>query len=118
MAAAGEGGGAPNGFAAVARAGEVVEGQPLAVEAPGGVRLCLVREAATGAVRALRDECTHQAFPLSAGEVLPDGTLMCPWHGARFDCRTGAPLSGPATDAVPVYEVRVVGEDVLVKVTP
>ena len=102
----------PTGFAPVARLAEVPEGQPLAVEGPGGVRLCLVRSA--GTVRALRDECTHQAFPLSAGEVLADGSIMCPWHGARFDCRTGEPLSGPATDAVPVYDVRVEGEDVYV----
>jgi 3-phenylpropionate/trans-cinnamate dioxygenase ferredoxin subunit len=43
---------------------------------------------------------------------------MCPWHGARFDCRTGEPLSGPATDAVPVYEVRVEGEEIYVRTTP
>jgi len=107
---------AGDGFTAMARLDELPEGQPLAVEGPRGERICLVRSGAD--VRALRDECTHQAFPLSAGEVMPDGTIMCPWHGARFDCRTGAPLSGPATDPVPVYEVRVEGEEIYVRTTP
>ena len=94
-----------DGFAPVARAADVPDGAPLGVTAPSGARLCLVRVG--GAVRALADGCTHQEFPLSAGDVRPDGSIECPWHGARFDCRTGAVLAGPACDAVRVYETRV-----------
>ena len=96
---------AVHGFEPVARAAEVLEGAPLGVTAPSGARLCLVR--AGGAIHALADGCTHQEFPLSAGDVAADGTIECPWHGARFDCRTGAVLRGPACDAVKVHEVRV-----------
>ena len=31
---------------------------------------------------------------------------MCQCHGSRFDITTGAVISGPATDALTVYEVQ------------
>ena len=65
-------------------------------------------------MRAVEDSCTHQAFPISAGELLPDGSIECPWHGARFDCMTGEVLQGPATEAIQTYEVQV--EDGIVQV--
>jgi nitrite reductase/ring-hydroxylating ferredoxin subunit len=34
--------------------------------------------------------------------------LECPWHGARFDVRTGGCLAGPATDAIATWPVTVV----------
>jgi len=40
--------------------------------------------------------------------------VTCEWHGAMFDIRTGAARSLPATRPIPVYEVRVEGEQVLV----
>ena len=63
----------------------------------------LVRRGDT--VTALADECPHQAMPLSAGELCPDGTVECPWHGARFDCRSGAVKAGPAEQPVATYRV-------------
>lgn len=85
----------------------------LSVTLTNGDRVCLIRRG--NQVNALRDECTHQAMPLSAGEVLEDGTIECAWHGARFDCATGAVLRGPAEDDVQAYEVSVEGETVVVK---
>ena len=102
-----------DGFEPVARVADVRDGAPLGVSTPGGARICLVRSG--GAIRALADGCTHQEFPLSAGDVLPDGSIQCPWHGARFDCRTGAVLAGPACDPVRVWEVRVEGDAVFVR---
>lgn len=84
----------------------------LGVQLPDGARICIVRFGQT--VAAVQDNCPHQAMPLSAGDVHADGTIECPWHGARFDCRTGAVCQGPATDGLRVYEVRVVGQRVLV----
>jgi 3-phenylpropionate/trans-cinnamate dioxygenase ferredoxin subunit len=91
----------------------IPDGGTLSVVLSSGDRVCLIRR--QNQVSALRDECTHQAMPLSAGEVLPDGTIECAWHGARFDCVTGAVLRGPAEENVQAYEARVVGETVLVK---
>src|SRR3712207_58026 len=102
----------PPDFELVARAGDVVEGIPLGVETSTGQRVCLVN--VRGRIHAVHDGCTHQAFPLSAGDVLPDGTIQCPWHGARFDCRTGAVRNGPAREPVAAYEVRVEDGRVLV----
>lgn len=39
------------------------------------------------------ESCPHQLGPLSAG-VSEDGVVACPWHGYKFDVRTGACLSG------------------------
>jgi nitrite reductase/ring-hydroxylating ferredoxin subunit len=94
------------GFTPVARLDALPPGAVLGVVAPDGRRVCLVNVG--GTVRALRDECTHQAFPMSAGELRPDGTIECAWHGARFDVVTGAPRCGPACDALDVYAARVV----------
>ena len=85
----------------------------LPVTLADGTAVCLVRH--EGAVYALHDRCTHADFSLSAGELLADGTVQCLWHGARFDCRTGAVRQGPATDDVPTFAVRVEGEAVFVE---
>ena len=92
-------------FTDVAGLDEVPEMGVLGVEGPGGQSICLVRF--EGQVSAFADECTHQAFPLSLGEVRADGTLECVWHGARFDCLTGAVRRDPATDDLTRYPVRV-----------
>src|SRR5688572_31680202 len=99
-------------FIEVARLEDVPERGLLGVDGPGGRAICLVRF--QGHVSAFADECTHQAFPLSAGEVHDDGTLECVWHGARFDCLTGDVQQGPATDGLTVYRVRIEGDRVLV----
>ena len=85
----------------------------LSLTLPSGERVCLIRRGME--VSALRDECPHQGMPLSAGEVLPDGTIECSWHGARFDCVTGAVRRGPAEDDVKAFAVRVDGGQVLVE---
>jgi 3-phenylpropionate/trans-cinnamate dioxygenase ferredoxin component len=54
-------------------------------------------------------------MPLSAGEVLDDGTIECPWHGARFDCVTGEVRRGPAEDNVEAFHVVVTDGAVLVE---
>jgi 3-phenylpropionate/trans-cinnamate dioxygenase ferredoxin subunit len=41
--------------------------------------------------------------------------IECPQHGSAFSLESGEPLTLPATQPVPVYEVRVQGDDVLVK---
>jgi 3-phenylpropionate/trans-cinnamate dioxygenase ferredoxin subunit len=64
---------------------------------------------------AIFDECSHAAIPLSEGDV--DGCeIECWLHGSTFDLRTGKPTCLPATEPVPIYPVRVDGDDVLVDV--
>ena len=44
-------------------------------------------------------------------------TIECWLHGSRFDLRTGKPSGLPATRPVPVYPVKIEGDDVLVSLT-
>ena len=37
-----------------------------------------------GALFALRDICPHRGVPLSAGRIMPEGSVECPYHGWRF----------------------------------
>ena len=37
-----------------------------------------------GTAFALRDICPHRGVPLSAGKVMPEGAVECPYHGWRF----------------------------------
>ncbi len=70
-----------------------------------------------GGVYAIEDRCSHQDVPLTEGDVEEfDGapTIECWMHGSCFDLRTGEPTNLPATEPVPVYPVRIEGEDVLV----
>jgi 3-phenylpropionate/trans-cinnamate dioxygenase ferredoxin subunit len=64
---------------------------------------------------AIDDTCTHAGGPLSEGEV-EDGAVVCPWHGARFDLRSGAVLAPPAGSAVRSYPVKIQGREVWVEV--
>ena len=76
-----------------------------------GVAVAVVRTG--GEVFALHDVCSHEEVPLSEGEV--DGyTIECWLHGSCFDLRTGEPTNMPATEPVPVYPVKIQGDDVLV----
>jgi nitrite reductase/ring-hydroxylating ferredoxin subunit/uncharacterized membrane protein len=68
-----------------------------------GVSILLTR--VDGAVVAIGDRCTHRGAPLSDGERAGD-CVVCPWHGSRFDLRTGAVDRGPATRPQPAYEAR------------
>jgi 3-phenylpropionate/trans-cinnamate dioxygenase ferredoxin subunit len=65
---------------------------------------------------AIGDTCSHEDYSLSDGEVLPAACeIECSKHGSMFDLRTGEPCSLPATKPVPVYAVRVEGDDVSVE---
>ena len=44
----------------------------------------LIGRGRDGKVFALRDICPHRGVPLSAGKVLSDNTVECPYHGWRF----------------------------------
>ncbi len=99
-------------FENVASIGDVPHEGTLAVVRSDGRRICLIKS--RGHVSAVRDNCTHQDFEMNLGDVLPDGTIQCAWHGARFDCITGEVRQGPATDPLPVFEIRIDGERIMV----
>jgi 3-phenylpropionate/trans-cinnamate dioxygenase ferredoxin subunit len=78
-------------------------------------RLCVVRIADDWYV--VGDRCSHADYSLAEGEVWADECeIECPKHGSTFSLATGEPQSLPATKPVPVYAVRVEGDDVIVSV--
>ena len=80
-----------------------------------GHRLAVVR-IGDDAWYVIGDRCTHAEASLAGGEIWPDECeIECPKHGSAFSLRTGEPLTLPATQPVPVYEVRVDGGEVYVK---
>ena len=79
----------------------------------GRHRIAVVRIG--GDVYAIGDRCTHANISLAEGDVRSDDrTLECWKHGSEFSLETGEALTLPATKAVPVYEARVDGDDVVV----
>src|SRR5688500_14714503 len=60
------------------------------------------------------DVCTHDGGPLSDGK-LENHAIACPRHGAKFDIRTGKALTMPATVDTAAHEVKVEGDNVLVR---
>src|SRR3954451_4709213 len=100
-------------FVSVAKLSEIADPGKLLVEI--GERLVVLIHAA-GRWYALDDVCTHDGGPLSDGPLDPEqGTIACPRHGAKFDVKTGAALTMPATKATKAHEVKVVGEQILVR---
>ncbi|HVD02674.1 MAG TPA: Rieske 2Fe-2S domain-containing protein [Candidatus Dormibacteraeota bacterium] len=58
-----------------------------------------------GKVCAVAAVCSHAGGPLQEGEVR-GGEVICPWHGSRFDLRSGDVTHGPASVALPTFESR------------
>ena len=99
-------------FVKVARKSGLPENDGTYVEAEGN-RIALFNLG--GEIYALDNDCTHVGGPLSQGRVEGD-QVECPWHGSRFDIRTGEVKMFPAREDVATYEVRVTGDDVEVEV--
>ena len=71
-----------------------------------GVRIAVFNVG--GSYHAIEDVCSHEAEPLSGGEV--EGTeIICPRHGARFCLKTGQALTPPAYEPVRVYATKIEG---------
>ncbi len=70
----------------------------------GGRTVALFRVA--GKIFCLENRCTHLGGPLCKGR-LGGPIVQCPWHGSRFDVRTGAVVGPPARVPVKAYSVTV-----------
>jgi len=82
----------------------------------GQARICVVRIGDD--FYAIGDRCSHADFSLAEGEIWGDDKEIECWkHGSTFSLVTGEPQSLPATVAVPVYRVRVEGDNVIVEVS-
>ena len=64
---------------------------------------------------AIENTCPHAGGPLAEGPLEGD-VVTCPWHGSRFNVKTGAVLKPPATRGVKSFPVRVTGNEVEVQI--
>src|SRR5581483_11720389 len=74
----------------------------------------IVLSMVNGEVYALDAVCSHEGGPLEEGK-LEGYEIECPWHGSRFDVRTGEVRSPPADTPQSVYEVKVENNDILIR---
>ena len=99
-------------FVKAATTTEIEPGQARLVEV-NGKQIALFN--VVGQFFALDNTCTHRSGPLAEGEV-SGNEVTCPWHGAKFDVRTGEVMGPPAQRAVARYGVRVTGTDIEIEV--
>ncbi|NIP85989.1 MAG: Rieske 2Fe-2S domain-containing protein [Planctomycetales bacterium] len=100
-------------FVKVASVAEIPDPGKLAVECDERiVVVCHV----DGQFYCIDDVCTHDGGPLGDGQ-LESCQIICPRHGARFDVRTGKALSMPATHDTRAHEIRIEGDDILVRLS-
>ena len=90
---------------------DVKEGQVIQVIVDGEeVALAKVN----GELLATSDVCSHEYVHLSGGWMEGE-EIECPEHGSRFHMKTGEVANLPATQPIPVYDVKVEGEEVFLK---
>jgi len=99
-------------FQKVAKTSEIIDGEVVPFYVDGvGIAICNINNN----YYAFRDECSHQTFTLSDGDIEGDN-IVCQYHGAEFNIKSGQAMCLPATDPIEVYELKVDGDDILVKV--
>jgi len=58
--------------------------------------------------------CTHYGAPLEEG-VLSGDRIVCPWHHACFNAKTGDLREPPARDALPHFNISVEGDEIFIE---
>ena len=98
-------------FAKVADIKDIQPSQMKELEV-NGEKVCLAN--VEGKYYAIGNVCTHLGGPLAQGK-LEGYEVQCPWHGSRFDIRTGNVVRPPALRSEPAYEIKVEDDNILVK---
>jgi nitrite reductase/ring-hydroxylating ferredoxin subunit len=98
-------------FVKVATAKDIQPSQMKEVEV-NGEKVCLAN--VEGKYYAIGNVCTHLGGPLAQGK-LEGYEVQCPWHGSRFDIRTGKVVRPPAMRPEPTYEIKIENDNILLK---
>jgi len=72
--------------------------------------------AVTDEIHAVGDFCPHQKNVRLSEGFLDGDTIECPMHQSCFNVKTGAVLSPPAREGLPVFKVRIEDGQVLVEI--
>ena len=97
-------------FSKVAQRAEITSAELKLVDVDG---LQIVLTELNGPPIAFANLCTHEECDLAYG-ALDGEEIECDCHGSVFNVVSGEVLQGPATEPLPVFAVRVEGDDVLV----
>jgi nitrite reductase (NADH) small subunit len=98
-------------FITVAKIDEIPPGTCKSVEVHGVLlALCNVG----GTVYALDNTCPHAGGPIGEGILMGD-VVTCPWHGWRFNVRTGERPENPAFKLTRC-EVQIAGTEIQIAV--
>ena len=99
-------------FQKIAKTSEIIDGEVMPFYLNGiGIAICNINNN----YYAFRDECSHETFPLADGDIEGEN-IVCIYHGAEFDVKTGEAVCLPAIEPVEVYELKVEGDDILIKI--
>ena len=98
-------------FVKVAETKDIQPSQMRGVQV-NGENVCIVN--VEGKYYAIGSICTHEGGPLAEG-MLEGYEVECPWHYSRFDVRTGKVTNPPASEPEPAYEIKVDGDNILIK---
>lgn len=98
--------------AIVARVADLQDGEMKEVQV-GETKVLLTR--LKGKFHTVGSVCTHYGGPLAEG-VLSGERVYCPWHQSVFNALSGDLEEPPGFDAVPRFEVRLEGDQVVVAV--
>ena len=99
------------GFVKVAESKDIEPSSMKAVDV-AGEKVCIIN--IEGNYYAIGNVCTDVGGPLDEG-TLEGYEVECPWHGSKFDVRTGEPTKPPARQAVSTYEVKIEDNNILVR---
>lgn len=62
---------------------------------------------------AVEDRCSHQGESLSKGKINYLGEVICPWHGYRFNLKTGRESDERSKD-IGCYPIREDGQGIFI----
>jgi Fe-S cluster biogenesis protein NfuA/nitrite reductase/ring-hydroxylating ferredoxin subunit len=96
-----------------AKLGAVPEGGVLTLALENNRSVLLSRNGAV--VACFENACAHLGMELDMGEI-EDGILTCPYHGFKYDLRSGECLTAPEVQ-LQAHAVRVVGDRVEVRLS-
>lgn len=95
---------------AVAKLSELADGEMKEVSA-GETKILLAR--VRGKCYAVGAHCPHYGAPLVEG-ILSGEHIVCPWHHACFNIKTGDFEEPPAFDSLPRFDVKIENDQVFV----
>jgi len=76
-----------------------------------GKKICLVYRESK--VFAVQDSCSHNGESLSKGAVNFQGEIVCPWHGQRFNLKTGREGGQQSPDLI-TYPIKETEEGIFI----